>query len=440
MFAYYFSLAVRSLKRNKALTVLMILAIAVGIGASMTTLTVMHVLSGDPLPGRSAHIFYPQVDPIPDPAVDHGPFDVLDYRSAFDLWSAHRADRQAIMATSGVKLKAPDTTLPPLMLSMLSTTTDFFAMFDVPFRYGHAWSAQQDAQHARVAVISAELNNRLFGGADSVGRTLVLHGTAVRIIGVLAPWRPSPLFYEVAGGNFAHGHTASFYREPEDIYMPFFTGLEVNADNFGWFTCWRTPEDKVDLENAPCAWVRLWVELDTPARVASYRQFVAAYAAKQKSLGRIAHADDTRMMSLMQWLDYNHVVPQDVSLQTWLAFGFLLICLFNTVGLLLAKFLRRSSEFGVRRALGASRGTVFAQCLIEAGVVGLVGGIGGWLLTLLGLWLVRSQPTPYADLVHLDVGMFVITFVLAIVASLLAGVLPALRASRVAPAWQLKTL
>ncbi|MGH8321882.1 MAG: ABC transporter permease, partial [Gammaproteobacteria bacterium] len=54
MFAYYLDLALRSLKRNPVLTALMILAIAVGIGASMTTLTVMHLLSGDPLPGKSA--------------------------------------------------------------------------------------------------------------------------------------------------------------------------------------------------------------------------------------------------------------------------------------------------------------------------------------------------------------------------------------------------
>ncbi len=65
MFSYYLDLALRSLKRNKMLSALMILAIAVGIGASMTTLTVMHLLSGDPLPGRSAHIFYPQVRSLP---------------------------------------------------------------------------------------------------------------------------------------------------------------------------------------------------------------------------------------------------------------------------------------------------------------------------------------------------------------------------------------
>jgi len=129
-----------------------------------------------------------------------------------------------------------------------------------------------------------------------------------------------------------------------------------------------------------------------------------------------------------------------VHLQTWLAFAFLAICLFNTVGLLLAKFLRRSGEIGVRRALGASRRAVFAQCLVEAGLIGLLGGIGGWLLTLIGLWLVRRQPTVYADMAYLDASMFFTTFVLAIMVSLLAGALPALRASRIAPALQLKTL
>ncbi len=146
------------------------------------------------------------------------------------------------------------------------------------------------------------------------------------------------------------------------------------------------------------------------------------------------------MLDLMQRLDFEHVVPKNVRLQTWLAFAFLAICLFNTVGLLLAKFLRRAGEIGVRRALGASRHAVFAQCLTEAGLIGFVGGIGGWLLTLAGLWLVRRQQTPYSDLVHLDLSMFVVTFALAIATSLLAGALPALRASRIAPALQLKTL
>src|SRR3546814_19049734 len=71
---------------------------------------------------------------------------------------------------------------------------------------------------------------------------------------------------------------------------------------------------------------------------------------------------------------------------------------------------------------------------------GLAGGVAGWLLTLAGLWLVRQQPAAYADLAHLDLPMFLATFALAVALSLLAGMLPALRASRVAPGLQIQTL
>jgi putative ABC transport system permease protein len=357
-----------------------------------------------------------------------------------DLWSAHRADRQALIVDSQLKVRAPETSLPPLMEMMLSTTSDFFPMFDVPFQYGGSWQPQDDEKHARVAVISADLNDKLFGGANSVGRTLQLRDTDVRIVGVLKPWRPSPQFYMVAGGRFAHGQTADFYSKPEDVFTPFTSGLEINDGNFWQFTCWHMPDKPGHLQDAPCEWIRLWVELNGAAKVADYRHFLAGYAEQQKALGRITHADNTRLRSLMQWLDYNGVVPSDVRLQTWLAFAFLAICLLNTVGLLLAKFLRRSGEIGVRRALGASRAAVFAQCLVEAGMIGLLGGIGGWLLTLAGLWLVRRQPAVYADMAHLDVSMFLVTFALAIATSVLAGLLPALRACRVAPGLQLKTL
>jgi putative ABC transport system permease protein len=128
-----------------------------------------------------------------------------------------------------------------------------------------------------------------------------------------------------------------------------------------------------------------------------------------------------------------------VRLQLWLALGFLLICLLNTIGLLLAKFLRRSSEIGVRRALGASRLTVFAQYLVEAGIVGLTGGVLGLGIALIGLAVVRRQPADYAPLAHMDASMLLATFVLALLSSLLAGALPAWRAMQVTPAIQLKS-
>lgn len=433
MFTYYLNLALRSLKRNKVLTALMVVAIAVGIGASMTTLTVVHLLSGDPIPGKSSVLYFPQLDPENPARADHAePYAMMDYRSAVDLWSAHRADRQAILTSSSVKVRAAETGRPPLMLGLLSTSADFFPMFQVPFQYGSGWSAEDDARHARVAVISHDLNDKLFGGANSVGRSLRVRDTDVRIVGVLKPWRPTPLFYDPWPQNFS---------KTEDVFAPFTSSMEINEGNFLPYTCWHVPEDTHHLQNADCVWVWLWTELDSPAKAAAYARFVGDYADQQKASGRFAKGrEHVRMRDVMTMLTARGMVPGDVRLQAWLASAFLAICLFNAVGLLLAKFLRRSGEIGVRRALGASRRAIFAQCLVEAGVIGLLGGFFGWLLTLAGLWLVRQQPVDYAHLAHLDTGMFLATFVMAIAASLLAGVIPALRASRVVPAWQLKAL
>ena len=90
-------------------------------------------------------------------------------------------------------------------------------------------------------------------------------------------------------------------------------------------------------------------------------------------------------------------------------------------------------------ALGAPRGEISKQCLVEAGTVGLAGGVLGLLLSLLGLWAVRQQPMSYAKLAHLDLSMLLTTFALAIAASLIAGLLPAWRAMQVTPAIQLKS-
>jgi putative ABC transport system permease protein len=122
------------------------------------------------------------------------------------------------------------------------------------------------------------------------------------------------------------------------------------------------------------------------------------------------------------------------------ALGLLIVCLVNTAGLLLAKFLRRSSEIGVRRALGAPRSAIYAQFLIEAGIVGLSGGVLGLLLTGLGIhgvsWVL---PKDIANLARLDFSLLLLTLLVAVIATVLAGLYPTYRASRVQPAWQLKS-
>jgi putative ABC transport system permease protein len=308
-------------------------------------------------------------------------------------------------------------------------------MFDAPFRYGNGWSATEDEKHEHVVVIASDLNEKLFGGGNSVGKSIRVNQHDFRIVGVLAPWRPTPKFYDMYNDRFG---------ELEQVFVPFTTSRDLKMDRSGSMDCWDDHKDSDDPEgetgvNAPCTWIQYWVQLDTPAQVASFHQYLVNYSDQQRASGRYERPTNVRLRDVMTWLDFNKIVPGDVRLQLWLAFGFLLVCLLNTVGLLLAKFLRRSSEIGVRRALGASRRAIFAQCLVEAGTIGLAGGVLGLGLALLGLWAVRQQPNSYNQLAHLDVSMLLATFVIAIVASLLAGILPAWRACEVAPAIQLKS-
>ncbi|HWU76635.1 MAG TPA: ABC transporter permease [Rhodanobacter sp.] len=433
MFGYYLDLALRSLRRNKVLTALMVLAIGLGIGACITTLTVLHLLSGDPLPGRSGQIFYPQI--MPDTRSKTEPESQFTYIDATNLLNEHRADRQTIVVSAKLKVFGPQPGARPMSLSTLATTTDFFRMFEVPFQRGSGWTAADDHDRARVAVISQALNDKLFAGGDSIGKSIRLDKWDFRIVGVLQHWRPTPRFYDLFGqGAFAAG---------DQVFIPFATSRDLAELGIAGnsLDCWGQLTDQLHLEYQPCVWLQYWVQLDTPAKVAAYRQYLVHYSGQQKALGRFQYTGQplTALRSLMQWLDYNHVVPSDARLQAWVAFGFLFVCLLNTVGLLLAKFLRRAGEIGVRRAMGASRRAVFAQLLTEAGLVGLAGGVLGLLLALAGLWAVRQSPVDYATLAHLDLRMFLITFVLAIVASLLAGVLPAWRACQIAPALQLKS-
>jgi putative ABC transport system permease protein len=134
----------------------MIVAIAFGVGASMTTLTVLHVLSADPIPQKSDKLFYVQLDPRklrgdkdPEPIYQST---LLD---AQNLLKAKKADRQAIMTggNAGIDAQRPD--LPPFFLDDIrQTTADFFPMFDVPFIAGAGWTAADDDNAARVCVIS----------------------------------------------------------------------------------------------------------------------------------------------------------------------------------------------------------------------------------------------------------------------------------------------
>lgn len=433
MFVYYMELALRSLMRNKVLTMLMIIALALGIGASITTLTLFHLLSSDPIPGKSEKLFYPQIDPRlakgDGGTDDNEPLRLMTYTDAINLLGARKATYQAAMALTWTKVTPGTAESRPFFTAALMSTADFFPMFDTQFHYGSGWSRGDEDSRARVVVIGDELNEKLFKGANSVGQILRVGDGDFRIVGVLKPWAPQPRFYttELSSRNFG---------DATSVFLPLST---ARSDQMQPITlgCFSEVADTTKLETAPCYWLGFWVELPDAAAARDYKVFLANYVHQQVALGRMQRTH-IELRDLMHWLRYIHVVPNDVRLQTGLAFGFLLICIVNTIGLLLAKCLRRSQEIGLRRALGATRKTIFSQFMVEAGMIGLTGGVLGLAFAELGLWGIRHQPAEYAKLAHLDFGMFAATFAIALISSVIAGIFPAWRASILAPALQLK--
>lgn len=251
-----------------------------------------------------------------------------------------------------------------------------------------------------------------------------------RIVGVLRHWAPQPRFYVLNLGGRGYGRS-------DAVFMPLQTAIDDGMQPKSEL-CYGSG-DYSKLRTAPCRWLGMWIELADPGQADAYKRFLSHYVQQQIAAGRLSNSA-IALPNLMQRLRKAHVVPDDAQLEAYIAFGFLLICVVNTVGLLLAKCLKRKREIGVRRALGASRKAIFAQFLTEAGIIGIAGGVLGLIFALIGLWGVRQQPADYAQLAYLDAGMFVATFVVALIASLIAGLLPAWRACVVAPAPQLKSI
>lgn len=436
MFAYYLRLAWLGMRRTPVITALMIAAIAVGIAITTTSLTVHHLMSANPVEHRDDVLYAVTMDSWdPNRAWDddnpsYAPSE-LTYRDALAVANSDVPSRHAVMHKAAFTLDAGGSTKPFAAEGRL-TTADFFAMFDVPFRYGSGWDAKADRDGEPVVVLSKSTNDKAFGGENSVGRTLRLDSRDYRVIGVLGDWQPTPKVYDLNNGAF---------DTIEDLYMPFARGALYEMSSSGNTNCWKPEDIKVyaDLLNSECIWTQAWVELRTPEQRQRFQSWLDGYVAQQKALGRFARPLNNRLWKPSEWLARNEVVGKDSRVLVGLSFMFLIVCVLNVVGLLLAKFLGGASATALRRALGASRGDLFRQHLVEVGLIGVTGGVLGVLLGWLGLKGMQQLYENYDRLTQLDVPMVLVALGISLAAGLLAGLYPAWRVCRVQPATYLKT-
>jgi putative ABC transport system permease protein len=437
MFRYYLKLGVLSIRANPALSALMVAAIGIGIGACMTIATIHHIMGGNPIPHKSDQLYYVQVDnwdpsePYDEP---NEPPVQLTYLDATALLDANKASSQVIgyKTMRVVEPNADDSS--PFQIETRATTGDFFSMFDVPFVYGSGWDKSADDARERVVVLSDSMNQQLFGGADSIGESVRLNGELYRIVGVLSEWTPVPKFYDLNNNTF---------QEPEMMYLPFTVAIAGDFGSSGNTSCWKPVGDGgVEAFRASeCIWIQMWVELRSESEKQDYLQFLDAYVDDQKELGRFPRPLNNRLSNVEEWMDINEVVDGDVGVLLGLAVLFLIVCLLNTIGLLLAKVLRRSMDTSLRRALGASKSALFSQYVVEAGIIGVAGGVLGIALTWLGLRGIENLFSEFdfiQNLVRMDWVIIMMTVALAILSTLGAALYPTWRACNITPASQLR--
>ncbi|MBC7619568.1 MAG: ABC transporter permease [Candidatus Saccharibacteria bacterium] len=436
MLKYYFSLGLRSLRRNPALTALMVLTLAVGVAASVATTTILHAMSGNPIPVKSDRLLSVVLDAGPLEGYKPGdkPNDVQStYRDAMNLVASGQGERRTALYGMSVTVEPERKDLGVFGAQGIVTTKDFFPMFEVPFVAGQGWGAKEDTDGADVVVLSREFSEKLFGTVQSVGKQVILSGHPFQVIGVLDTWKPLPRYYLIIG----HG---AFAGAAEDYFFPIATAVRHQLSHAGSTNCSQSREPgfqgKLDSE---CTWLQTWFELRSASDRPVLQTYLDNYAADQARQGRLLRRAKNNLYDVVEWLERVEVVEKDNRLAAWLSFGFLALCLVNTVGLLLAKFSARAPEVGVRRALGASRAQVFQQFLVEAIVVGLAGGVLGLLLAWGALQLIALQSKELALLAHMDWQMLALTFVLSVLAAVVAGLLPTWRACNVTPALQLKS-
>jgi len=432
MFFYYLDLAWRSIKKTPFLSLLMVLAISIGIGITITTLNIYQMASINPAGERSSKLFEVR---LWSQGLDTWSRlnQQITYQDGFNLRKSPVPVRQTPMFMTGFAVQTDDPEFTPVLENARVTDRDFFGLFSVPFLYGGAWDKQVDSEPAYQVVISEELNKQVFAGENSVGNTLYLNRKPYQVVGVTKTWNPSPKYYDVNNGAF---------NDAEKIFVPYSLAPTEEYQSWGNNQSWRNePMDTYAQRLASEAhWNQYWVELDNPEQIRAYEEWLANYIEQQKLLGRFEMPDaKAEIADVAQWLKVNKVVPEDNKILVGLSALFLIVCLVNMLGLLLAKFLKRAPEIGVRRAIGASQSQIFSQHMVEVGLIGFCGGVLGLLWAWGSLSLLSAHFELEDALTQLGYSMWVLAPSIAIIAALLAGIYPAWRICSTNPSVHLKS-
>lgn len=396
-------IAVRGLRQSKTFALIAIGTLALGIGANTALFSIFNSLLLRQLPVR---------DPARLVILDQGSW-------TYPIWRAVEAQTTAIFdgtfAYANLELDlAPSGRREPIDAAYVSG-----AMFDVlgvePVR-GRLLQPGDDRAdaNARVAVISDRFWQRRFGGADSaIGAVLSLDHQPFTVVGVLPP--------DFNGPDVGRVDDVLIPFAAEPILRGVDSGLEVRR--MWWVEIMARLKPGMTIEQATSALRTLQPGIRTAAAPAGAKEFLEApFTLASASTGRspLRSRFETPLRAM----------------QATVAIVLLIACA-SLANLMLARALARRRELSVRLALGASRWRVTRLLAVEALVVVAVGAALGLLFARWSSALLVQQLTTWRGAVSLDLSLdgrvLAFTAGLAVATALLAGIVPALSVTGVAP-------
>jgi putative ABC transport system permease protein len=386
---------VRGLLKHPGFTALVVITLALGIGASTAIFSIVDTVLLRRLPYTTASRLVAIQELSPDgKRVQVTSANFLDWRAQNTVFEHLAAIKQT---TSNLALSDHAE-----RIELAQTNANFFDVFGIKPQYGRLFIPQDEqAGHEPVVVVSNALWQRRFGSDPSlVGKPITLDGKNYTVVGV-------------APAGFQYPDKTEVWTPPLKLVPELWPNQDVTQTRgMGYLAAVATLKPGVALPQAAAEMETITARLRQQYPNTNNRRF-------------------NRVVSLQE-----HLVG-DTNKLLWLLLGavtfVLLIGCANVANLLLASGASRQKEMAIRTALGASRARVVRQLFTESTLLALTGGTVGLLIAYWGLAAITKLlpgDFPRLNEIHMNVRVLAFTFAASVLTGILFGLVPALQISR----------